>query len=137
MNTVLTILHEFIGQLYLLWKRNRKVQRQIDHLEKRKPQPNYVNLDHPLFDLDVLLRHLHQEQARRQIIEDKARTNILGITLAFTVILASVAFACRTTNYLTSTSSSAICTKNKHAAKSSRTKPEPTSSASRWHLPSY
>ena len=95
MNTVITILHELIGQLYLLWKRNRQVQRQIDHLEQREPRPNYVNLDHPLFDLDVLLRHLHQEQARRQIIEDKARTNILGITLAFTVILASVAFAPR------------------------------------------
>ena len=95
MNPVLTILHEVIGQLYLLWKRNRKVQRQINRLERCKPQPNYENPDHPLFHLDALLRHLHQEQARRQIIEDKAKTNILGITLAFTVILASVAFAPR------------------------------------------
>ena len=95
MNAILTILHETIGQLFLLPSRNRKVQRQINRLERCKPPPNYVNPDYPLFALDALLRHLQQEQARRQIIEDKAKTNILGITLAFTVILASVAFAPR------------------------------------------
>ena len=110
MNPVLTILHEVIGQLYLLWKRNRKVQRQINRLERCKPQPNYENPDHPLFHLDVLLRHLHQEQARRQIIEDKAKTNILGITLAFTVILASVAFAPRIVEITESISHWAIWT---------------------------
>ena len=95
MNAILTILHQITGQLYLLWKRNREVRRQINRLERGRPQPNYVAPEHPLFDLDTLLRHLQQEQARRQIIEDKAKTNILGITLAFTVILASVAFAPR------------------------------------------
>ena len=95
MKRILNILHEIIGQLYLLQKRNREVRQQIDSLERSRPQPDYSNADYPLFDLDALLRHLHQEQARRQIIEDKAKTNILGITLAFTVILASVAFAPR------------------------------------------
>jgi len=40
---------------------------------------------------------LKEEQGRRQVIEDKAKTNILGITLAFTVILATVAFVPRIT----------------------------------------
>ena len=95
MNTISSIFNEATGQLFALQRKNRLVQRQISRLEQCKPQPNYREQDFPLLDLDALLRHLHQEQSRRQIIEDKAKTNILGITLAFTVILASVAFAPR------------------------------------------
>ena len=89
----LNLPNEVTGQLFTLWKRNCQVQNQIKCLERCKPSPGY-----PLFDLNVLLRHLHEEQGRRQIIEDKAKTNILGITLAFTVILATVAFASRITD---------------------------------------
>ena len=95
MNIISSVFNEVTGQLFALQRKNRLVQRQISCLEQRKPQPNYEEQEFPLLDLDALLRHLHQEQARRQIIEDKAKTNILGITLAFTVILASVAFAPR------------------------------------------
>ena len=38
---------------------------------------------------------MSQEQVRRQIIEDKAKTNVLGITLAFSVVLASIALGPR------------------------------------------
>ena len=51
---------------------------------------NYAGLDGSLLCLDQLLRHLQQEHDRRKIIEDKAKTNVLGITLAFSAILASV-----------------------------------------------
>ena len=88
----LNFLNEATGQLFPLIVGNRKVWNQIHRLQRCKPPPGY-----PLFDLDVLLRHLHEEQLRRQIVEDKAKTNILGITLAFTVILATVAFAPRIT----------------------------------------
>ena len=91
---LLEALNEGTGQLFTLWKGNRKVWNQIHRLEQRcKSPPGY-----PLFDLNVLLRHMHEEQGRRQNIEDKAKTNILGITLAFTVILATVAFAPRITD---------------------------------------
>ena len=89
----LHFLNEATGQLFTLWQGNRKVWNQIHRLQECKPPPGY-----PLYDLDVLLRHLQEEQGRRQIIEDKAKTNILGITLAFTVILATVAFAPRITD---------------------------------------
>ena len=89
----LNFLNEATGQLFTLWQGNRKVWNQIQRLQGCKPPAGY-----PLFDLDVLLRHLQEEQGRRQIIEDKAKTNILGITLAFTVILATVAFAPRITD---------------------------------------
>ena len=88
----LGLLTEGTGQLLPLFKGNRKVWHQIRQLQQRPLAPI-----HPLFDLTVLLRHLHEEQGRRQIIEDKAKTNILGITLAFTVILATLAFAPRIT----------------------------------------
>lgn len=95
MNIISSAFNALTGQLFAIQRKNRLVQRQISRLERCKPQPNYEEPEYPLLDLDALLRHLHQEQARRQIIEDKAKTNILGITLAFTVILASVAFAPR------------------------------------------
>ena len=95
MNIISSAFNALTGQLFAFQQKNRLVQRQISRLEQCKPRPNYEEPEFPLLDLDALLRHLHQEQARRQIIEDKAKTNILGITLAFTVILASVAFAPR------------------------------------------
>ena len=95
MNIISSVFNEVTGQLFALQRKNRLVRRQISHLERCKPKPGYEEPGFPLLDLDALLRHLHQEQARRQIIEDKAKTNIVGITLAFTVILASVAFAPR------------------------------------------
>ena len=95
MNIISSAFNALTGQLFAFQRKNRLVQRQISRLEQCRPRPSYEEPEFPLLDLDALLRHLHQEQARRQIIEDKAKTNILGITLAFTVILASVAFAPR------------------------------------------
>ena len=93
LEALLKLLNEGTGQLFTLWNGNRKVWNQIQRLQLCKSPPGY-----PLFDLNVLLRHLYEEQGRRQNIEDKAKTNILGITLAFTVILATVAFAPRITD---------------------------------------
>ena len=94
LRNLLKFLFEFLtegtGQLVPLFKGNRRVWEQIHRSEKCKPTPEL-----PLFDQEVLLRHLSEEQTRRQIIEDKSKTNILGITLAFTVILATVALAPR------------------------------------------
>ena len=90
---ILYLPNEVTGQLFPLWKGHRTIWKQIHHLQRCKPPIGY-----PLFDLEVLLRHLHEQQGRRQIIEDKAKTNIVGITLAFTVILATVAFAPRITD---------------------------------------
>lgn len=95
MSVIASAFDAVTGQLFALQRKNRLVQRQITRLERCKPPLSYEEPEFPLLDLDALLRHLRQEQARRQIIEDKAKTNILGITLAFTVILASVAFAPR------------------------------------------
>ena len=86
------LLYEGTGQLFPLWRGNLKVWDQIHRHQKSDPFPRY-----PLLELDALLRHLKEEQGRRQVIEDKAKTNILGITLAFTVILATVAFVPRIT----------------------------------------
>ena len=89
---LLEMLNEGTGQLFPLWRGNLKVWDQIRRHQKSDPFPRY-----PLLELDALLRHLKEEQGRRQVIEDKAKTNILGITLAFTVILATVAFVPRIT----------------------------------------
>ena len=89
---LLELLNEGTGQLFPLWRGNLKVWDQIHRHQRSDPVPRY-----PLLELDALLRHLNEEQGRRQVIEDKAKTNILGITLAFTVILATVAFVPRIT----------------------------------------
>ena len=90
---ILYLLNEVTGQLFPLWKGHVTTWKQIHNLQRCK-----LSIGYPLFDLEVLLRYLHEQQGRRQIIEDKAKTNILGITLAFTVILATVAFAPRITD---------------------------------------
>ena len=89
---LLELLNEGTGQLFPLLKGNRRVWSQIRRHQESDPVPRY-----PLLELDALLRHLKEEQGRRQVIEDKAKTNVLGITLAFTVILATVAFVPRIT----------------------------------------
>ena len=95
MNPVRKFFTEVTAQVFELWKVNRELERGITLLQERKPQPNYDAPQYPVLDSGDLLRHLSQEQARRQIIEDKAKTNILGITLAFSVVLASVALSPR------------------------------------------
>ena len=39
----------------------------------------------------LLIQHLEQEHARREVIEDKAKANTLGVTFAFSVMFAGVA----------------------------------------------
>ena len=95
MNAVIRFLNEVTGQVYVLQRKNRLVQGQITKLQRCKPKLDSGDSGYPLLDLADLLRHLNQEQARRETIEEKAKTNVLGITLAFTVTLASLAFAPR------------------------------------------
>ena len=78
-------LHEITGNIFERWIKNKIINSKINNSSK-----SYEGLDGSLLCLDQLLRHLQQEHERRRIIEDKAKTNVLGITLAFSAILASV-----------------------------------------------
>ena len=91
MKTIVRPFHEVTGTFFELWHTNRIVQSALSRLERSKPRPNYGKQEHPLLSLHELLVHLQREHDRRRIIEDKAKTNVLGITLAFSAILASVA----------------------------------------------
>ncbi len=97
MKTILKIISEVTGEIFELWYKKRQIRSKIACLERNKPQTDYDNPGYPLLTIDRLLAYLQQENERRQILEDKAKTNILGITLAFSAILASVALVPRIT----------------------------------------
>ena len=65
----------------------------MDCLKEKGPKPTYGDPLSPMVPKDVLLGFLDQEQARRRIIEDKAKTNVLAITIAFSAMIAGVAIA--------------------------------------------
>ena len=91
MKTILRILHEMTGSVFELQKANRIVNGKIVCLEKRDPVPTYRNDERLQLPEDVLIRHLEQELSRRIVVEDKAKTNVLGITLSFSAMFAGAA----------------------------------------------
>lgn len=84
--SIVKVIHEFTGHIFELWRKNQQIERKMSCLRR-----GCIDSEGLQLCLDQLLRHLQQEYERRQIIEDKAKTNILGTTLAFSAILASVA----------------------------------------------
>ena len=70
---------------------NRKVTARMRQLEKEDPASAYRDDARAGLPVDLLLRHLNEEHARRRVVEDKARTNVLGIALAFSGMFAGTA----------------------------------------------
>ncbi len=91
MKIILRIFHEVTGCMVELQKANRIVNGKIDCLEKKDPVSNYGDDRRSQLSENVLMRHLEEELARRIVIEDKAKTNVLGITLAFSAMFAGIA----------------------------------------------
>ena len=71
--------------------RNRKLKREIGCLANGDPLSMYGGDNRSLLSVDLLMRYLRDEDTRRRAIEDKAKTNVLGVTLAFSVMFAGVA----------------------------------------------
>ena len=65
----------------------------INWLKEKGPKATYGDPLSPMVPKDVLLGFLNQEQARRRSIEEKAKTNVLAITIAFSAMIAGVAIA--------------------------------------------
>ena len=91
MRVILRIFHDVTGSVFELLRANRIVSGKIDDLEKSDPALAYRDDGRSQLPENVLMRHLEEELARRQVIEDKAKTNVLGITLAFSAMFAGVA----------------------------------------------
>ena len=92
------IFHTVTGSMFELLKVNRKVKDGIDCLEGKGPVSTYGDDPRSQLSVDVLMRHLEEELARRIAIEEKAKTNVLGITLAFSAMLVAIALMSSSSN---------------------------------------
>ena len=91
MRVILRIFNYVTGSVFELLRANRIVSGKIDGLEKTDPALAYRDDGRSQLPENVLMRNLEEELARRIVIEDKAKTNVLGITLAFSAMFAGVA----------------------------------------------
>ena len=87
----LHVIGEITGSLFELFQKNRRLKRKIASLVNGDPLSIYESDERALLPVDLLMRFLRDEETRRRAIEDKAKTNILGVTLAFSVMFAGVA----------------------------------------------
>ena len=62
-------------------------------LKESGPKVTYGDSPSSMVPKSVLLGFLEQEQTRRRTIEEKAKTNVLAITIAFSAMIAGVAVA--------------------------------------------
>ena len=85
--------YELTGGIFGLQKSSRVIRRRIACLKENEPEVTYEDYLRPMLPKGVLLGYLDQEQARRRIVEEKAKTNVLAITIAFSAMIASVAIA--------------------------------------------
>ena len=92
MKVFLPILHEVTGSVFVLLRANRIVSGKLDALEKGDPALVYKCDRRSALSQNVLMRHLEEEFSRQLVIEEKAKTNVLGITLAFGAMFAGAAF---------------------------------------------
>ena len=92
------IFHTVTGSMFELLKVNRKVKDGIDCLEGKDPVSTYGDDPRSQLSVDVLMRHLEEELAKRIAIEEKAKTNVLGITLAFSAMLVAIALMSSSSN---------------------------------------
>ena len=79
------------GSVLEVLRANRIVSAKIGCLEKSCPASTYSDDKRLALPEDVLRRQLEEEGTRRETIEDKAKTNVLGITLGFSAMFAGVA----------------------------------------------
>ena len=98
MRVVTRTFNEVTGSVLELLRANRVVGSKIDRLEKSDPASKYSGDRRLTVPENVLMRHLEEELARRRAIEEKAKTNVLGITLAFSAMFAGVALVTSNSN---------------------------------------
>ena len=91
MRVITRTFNEVTGSVFELLRANRIIGSKIDRLEKSDPASKYRDDRRLTLPANVLMRHLEEELIRRRVIEEKAKTNILGITLAFSAMFAGVA----------------------------------------------
>ena len=91
MRVIRRIFNGVTGSLFELARANRIVSGKIDLLEKSDPALEYRDDGRSQLPANVLMQHLEEELTRRKVVEDKAKTNVLGITLAFSAMFAGVA----------------------------------------------
>ena len=91
MRVILRTFNEVTGSVFEILRANLIVGSKIGRLEKSDPASRYRDDGRSTLPENVLMRHLEEELARRKVIEEKAKTNVLGITLAFSAMLAGVA----------------------------------------------
>ena len=91
MTVIATILHQLTGNIVEFLQKNRQVRRQIKELADDEQNSVSSNDLATLPPTEDMLRYLEKEMSRRRIIEEKAKTNALAITLALSAMLAGVA----------------------------------------------
>ena len=88
---IATILHDIAGNIVDCVQKNHKIRQRIKALadaEQDSVSNDDISTLPPMHDM---LQYLEKEMSRRRIIEDKAKTNALAITLALSAMLAGVA----------------------------------------------
>ncbi len=85
------VFNEITGGLFEVSGSNRTLQRKIETLKNENPSSLYVGDERARLAIDALKHYLEVEDARRGVIEDKAKINVLGVTLAFGVMFAGLA----------------------------------------------
>ena len=91
MNSVVRLSHEVTGCVFELRKANRVISDKIECIENKDPKSIYRDDARLHLSNEILIQYLEQELTRREAVEEKAKTNVLGITLAFSAIFAGVA----------------------------------------------
>lgn len=86
------------ADLFELRKKNGIVKQIIADVKKNKPPTRHSHSEVNWLPADLLLQHLDRELDRRRAIEDKAKTNVLAITLSFSAMLIGVALISRVTD---------------------------------------
>ena len=84
------VLHVLTGNVIDLVRQNKKIRKMIAGGGNPQTDGSRDATDN-LPSGDAMLQYLEQEMARRRIIEDKAKTNALAITLALSAMLAGIA----------------------------------------------
>lgn len=85
------IVHEVTGGTSELLMKNSRLRKAIATLASENPTVRYGCDERASLPSRSLLDHLRDEHGRRISIEDKAKTNVIGITLAIGVMFAGAA----------------------------------------------
>ena len=65
---------------------HRKIKKQIEGIRESDFE---IDLDYEKLSLDLLRRHLEKCRENKNLIESKAKQNLFGVSLAFSIIFAS------------------------------------------------